>query len=414
MSAAGRNKRILFVDADAGRTGSTVSLEYLLRGFRSSGYEVFVLTPKRESKSISLLAENAVVIGVERWNLNSLGLSLHFSNTLSLFTWRGVVVMAKDIAKSFVVLRIVFRAIRDTGAVLVYANEYVLVQAYVAAALRRIPAVVHVRSPFIRGRFGLRRALLSRLILACSQAVIAITRIEAEQLRARDSDRGKIRVIGEFVPGGETGRLSPALCREEFGLPAMKKVVTMVGGFLRVKGTIDFLHAAERVARQSRDVHFVIAGTAARDGTAGVRQYYDACMKIAGELQSEGALTITGEITNSLHLIAASDIIVSPSPETHFSRPVVEAWAACKPVIAARTGHMGELIADGINGLLVDPGDDVALAGRIRRLLDSPELRDNLGREGKKKADAEFDAGKNVQRIVDICDGLIPYEASLT
>ncbi len=408
MNAAGGNRRILFVDADTGRTGSTVSLEYLLHGFRSSGYEVFVLTPKSDPAVVSLLAKDAVVIGAGGWKMNSLGLSLHFSNTLSWFSWRGIVVMAKDIVKMFVVLRIVLRTIRETGAALVYANEYVLLQAYVAASLLRIPAVVHVRSPLLRGTFGLRRAIVSRVILLCNRAVIAITRLEAEQFRPGGRDRGKISVIGEFVRVAEAERLSPAGCREEFGLPPGKKVVAMLGGIQRVKGTIDFLHAADRVARQYRDVHFVIAGMAARGETG----YYDACMKIAEGLKAEGSLTIMGEITDPLHLIAASDIIVSPSPESHFSRPVIEAWAASKPVIAARTEHMRELIADGVNGLLVDPGDDAALAGCIRRLLESPETGGNLGREGKRKAEDEFDGERNVQTIVGICDGVIPREAS--
>jgi hypothetical protein len=41
------NKNVLFVDEDPGRTGSTVSLEYLIKRFKSDGFKVYVLTSKK-------------------------------------------------------------------------------------------------------------------------------------------------------------------------------------------------------------------------------------------------------------------------------------------------------------------------------------------------------------------------------
>ena len=408
MNAAGAGKRILFVDEDAGRSGSTVSLEYLLRGFRVGGYEVFVLTLKKNRVFLGRLAENAVVIEVRNWKMSSMGLNLYFNNTLSVFTVRGLVVTVKEIVKSIIVFRIVLKAIRETRADLVYVNEYVLVPAYVAAFLLRIPAVVHIRSQFLKGTCGVRRALLSRLVPACCRAVIAITRIEAGQLHPRRKDAARIHVIGEFVSGGGSVGSSAAGSggRDGLDLPAGHKVVTMLGGILSIKGSIDFLRAAVRVSRKRRGVVFVIAGRVFRDESAETRSYYNACMKPSEELQSMGCLRITGEITDTAGLVAASDILVSPSPETHFSRPVIEAWALSKPVVVARTAHMSDLVGDGVDGFLVDPGDDGALAERLLRLLDDSELCGRMGREGKKKAEALFDADRNLGKIVGICDRL--------
>ena len=180
----------------------------------------------------------------------------------------------------------------------------------------------------------------------------------------------------------------------------------MLGGILSIKGSIDFLRAAVRVARIRREVVFVIAGRVFKDETAATRSYYDACMKPSEELQSMGCLRITGEITDTAGLIAASDILVSPSPQTHFSRPVIEAWARSKPVVATRTAHMSDLVGDGVDGFLVGPGDDGALAERLLRLLDDSELCRRMGREGKKKAETLFDADRNIRKIVGICERL--------
>jgi glycosyltransferase involved in cell wall biosynthesis len=50
-----------------------------------------------------------------------------------------------------------------------------------------------------------------------------------------------------------------------------------------------------------------------------------------------------------------------------------------RPVIATRVGGTTDLVSDGVNGLLVDPGDARGLADAIRRLVDEPGLRERMG-----------------------------------
>ncbi|MGB2869445.1 MAG: glycosyltransferase family 4 protein, partial [Bacteroidota bacterium] len=137
------------------------------------------------------------------------------------------------------------------------------------------------------------------------------------------------------------------------------------------------------------------------------REYYDQCMKIASQLQQIHSLSLLGEIPNPLDLIAASDIIASPSPQSHFSRPVIEAWALGKPVVAARTAHIIDLMNDGVDGLLVNPKAPGELAQSLGRLLEDDELCNRLGRAGMKRATEEFGNKNNLDMIVDRCNSLI-------
>jgi glycosyltransferase involved in cell wall biosynthesis len=66
-----------------------------------------------------------------------------------------------------------------------------------------------------------------------------------------------------------------------------------------------------------------------------------------------------------------------PCPTT-----VLEAMAAGTPVITTSTGGMVDMVTDGVNGLLVPPGDVAALAGAIRRVLDDPALAARLAATG--------------------------------
>ena len=81
-----------------------------------------------------------------------------------------------------------------------------------------------------------------------------------------------------------------------------------------------------------------------------------------------------------LHRVwAATDVLAIPSlwPETG---PLValEAFAAGVPVVGSDLGGIPELVTEGVNGLLFPTGDDVALAGRLARLVAEPDLLPRL------------------------------------
>jgi glycosyltransferase involved in cell wall biosynthesis len=79
-----------------------------------------------------------------------------------------------------------------------------------------------------------------------------------------------------------------------------------------------------------------------------------------------------------LRLFADSDASVLSSSWENFPHTVVESLAVGTPVIATRVGGVPEVVEDGVNGLLVPPGDVDALAGAIRRFAAEPELRARL------------------------------------
>lgn len=401
------SKRILFIDEDQSRNGSTVSLEYLVLGFRERGYDVTVLTWKADPIVVAPLFKAAELLD-GRWGIvTTITMCVHFTYTASPFSFSGVRTIIKDIAKFVAGLAIVMRAIRKSNPDVVYINEYSVVQASLAAVLMGVPAVAHIRSPILRGAFGLRRRVVSRLILGYNQKVFAISKREAIQLCPRPHEESKVTIVGEFVSLSNNSMDATNSAKESFKLPAGKKMVGMLGGIRDLKGSLDFLRAAQIVLSQRGDTVFVIAGVVNRNGDTDTRKYYETCMQIIESLERKGAIQLLGQIANPLDFIACTDLIVSPSPQTHFSRPVIEAWAYSKPVIAVRTEHMEELISDGVNGILVDAGNYVELANQISRLLSDPGFAMQIASEGRKKTEIEFDAVTNLNVIVGACDALV-------
>jgi glycosyltransferase involved in cell wall biosynthesis len=74
-----------------------------------------------------------------------------------------------------------------------------------------------------------------------------------------------------------------------------------------------------------------------------------------------------------------STLLVLPSRSEGMGRVLIEAFCRARPVVASRVGGIPDLVEDGVNGLLVEPGNATALAEALVAVLGDPELAVRLG-----------------------------------
>jgi glycosyltransferase involved in cell wall biosynthesis len=98
-----------------------------------------------------------------------------------------------------------------------------------------------------------------------------------------------------------------------------------------------------------------------------------------------------------------ADIIVHPStmPDP-FPNAVREAMILGKPVIGSRVGGIPELITHNVTGILIPPNNEVELASALEKLLDSPQLRADMGVAGQRKALVEWDVAVCREAFYDL------------
>jgi glycosyltransferase involved in cell wall biosynthesis len=105
-----------------------------------------------------------------------------------------------------------------------------------------------------------------------------------------------------------------------------------------------------------------------------------------------------------LDALAGAEAAVLSSDWENFPHAAVEALALGTPLVATDVGGVGEVVVDGVNGLLVPPGSADAFGEALARLLSSPELRARLS-EGALASVAELDAERTYGRIEALLEG---------
>ena len=161
----------------------------------------------------------------------------------------------------------------------------------------------------------------------------------------------------------------PALSRDE-----LRDMLGFDGPTLAFAGRLTTQKALDVLVRAlagCANVSLVIAGDGDERGpTASLVERLD----LAGRVRFLGALDRAGV----LEVFAAADAAILSSRWENFPHTVVEALAVGTPVIATSVGGVPEVVTDGVNGLLVPPGDPAALAGAVQRYFGDGALRDRL------------------------------------
>ncbi len=174
--------------------------------------------------------------------------------------------------------------------------------------------------------------------------------------------------------------------RDELGISAEQIVVVFLGQIREIKGVADFIAMARRIS--DPNVRFLLAGEC-RDPVKFAGSYTPADLQtLAGD---DTRIRYIGYIKDVENVYHTADIIVVPS---RWQEPLglinLEAGACNKPVVATRVGGIPEVVVDGVNGYLTEPGNVDELAERVAQLIANPALRASMGKAGREQVEQKF------------------------
>jgi glycosyltransferase involved in cell wall biosynthesis len=106
--------------------------------------------------------------------------------------------------------------------------------------------------------------------------------------------------------------------------------------------------------------------------------------------------------SKKVEIFCDADIFIFPSYSEGMPIAVIEAMACGLPIIATRVGGVPEMVSDGVNGILIDPGRPDQIVGALQHLYENPDMRHSMKMNSYKTAFEEFDIEKLVPRLVSI------------
>lgn len=115
---------------------------------------------------------------------------------------------------------------------------------------------------------------------------------------------------------------------------------------------------------------------------------------------------LLGTIPDAARLLPAFDVFVLPSRKEGLPYALIEAMAAGLPIVATTVGGIPEIITHEKNGLLVPVENPAALAAAIRRLVDDPSFRAQLGNAAKTSAE-KFSFAAQLANTLAVYRGLL-------
>ncbi len=282
-------------------------------------------------------------------------------------------------------LAILRDCIRASHCDVVHAHlGYAATLAPLAARLERRPSVATLHT--LPNELSGREVLKERLCIASAGRSGTLVFV-SEAARRAFASRYRCRDSWRVVPNGidlEMWAPGPGRLPADLPVPSGVPLVAIVAALRAPKGHALAVAAWPLVLRECPDARLLIVG----DGDE--RESLEAQVARAGLVDH---VLFTGRLNEAetADVMRACDVTLLPSYREALPTTLIESAACATPVVATDVGGAGEVVEDGVSGVLVASGRIGAIAEEVIGLLRDPVGRRRMGQAGRRIAVERFD-----------------------
>lgn len=200
------------------------------------------------------------------------------------------------------------------------------------------------------------------------------------------SDGATVRVIHNGIDHRPLSTINRKYCKDTFN-----PIVIGNAGRLEMQKGHEYLVKMACVLRK-KNVPFQIR-------IAGEGPFRKRLEQLIEENGLQNRVRLDGFVSDIKGFLEQLDIFVFPSESEGFGYAIAEAMAAGLPVVAFDTGSIPEVVASNKTGYLVPPGNVHALADKTLSLAQNPELRREMGAQGRLHVQTNFDKRQQLSKI---------------
>lgn len=280
---------------------------------------------------------------------------------------------------------------------LIYANtQKAFIISVIASIVAQKPLVWHLRDILTAAHFSpAMRFVAVQLSNLRANAVIANSVATMEAYRA-SGGKAPCEVIYNGIDGAPFNLFAADECtralRAELKVDNEVKLIGIFGRLAEWKGQ----HVLVEALKDLPNVHCVIVGGA----LFGEQEYEKRLKEVVNIFNLSDRCHFLGFRDDVPKLMKGVDFIahcsIAPEP---FGRVVVEAMLAGKPVVATRGGGVDEIVVDGVNGRLSDPGDPAQLKDILQTWINDANSVTGIAQTGFESARERFSLSSCVEKI---------------
>ncbi len=303
---------------------------------------------------------------------------------------------------------------QDRPDLIIARLDLYLFSAIKLAKQQRLPVVLEVDSPeayefrtFYSKYWRMLNVLesIEMYNIRNADACITVSNKLADYFQTHGVTKERMHVISN---GADLSKFNPNLSgaevRAKYNLQEAV-VIGFIGSFHFWHGVDNLIALIKAAIAVNASVKFLMVG----DGGAMKPQL----QKFVAENDLAQRVILTGHVAHDevgKH-VAAMDIVLAPYPplEFFYYSPVkIYEYMACgKPVLSSRLGQIQEIINDGVNGFLSNPGDNADYSRKLARLIDDAELRQRVGAEAYRTIAAQHTWAHKARAWSEICESVL-------
>lgn len=223
-----------------------------------------------------------------------------------------------------------------------------------------------------------------------ADAVVAVSEdVSALLKRAHFPPKKIVRIYNAIDAKGFSVKADGRL-RRSLDLPEHSRLVGTVACLRPQKGYTFLIEAARAVIDSIPEVHFIAAGEMNAETSRPLFELVD-------QLGLRNHFHFLGFRDDIPEILSELDVFVLASTSEGLPLALLEAMAAGRPVVATQCGGPAEVVQNGVNGLLIPPGEPKAIASAVTELLTNRDRAARFAQAGRAKTQADFTLDKMLE-----------------
>jgi len=280
--------------------------------------------------------------------------------------------------------------------------------AVAVSAVTKLPVTLagHARDVFVEGQAAPWLVQRADGLIVCHASAA-----QTLQGRLHDGARARVHVVHHGLDINDAAARAPGGDGDQCAEP----LLVAAGRFVSKKGFEHFIRACGLLADRGVGFRAVIAGDGHLGGNLrGLAERLGLADRVCWSGWLDG--DVLRRLLRKAQVVVVPSVIAADGDRDGIPNLVLEAWAAGAVVVASALPGIREAVTDGVDGLLVWPGDAARLADAVACVLNDEDLRRRMAVAGRQRLHDAFDLAANGRQLLDlfvsIHDGKMPTQSS--